>query len=238
METAGTGELTERELAAAERAIGHRFASRPLLRQALTHSSTGAGTLGHNERLEFLGDTILSLLVAEELFRANPTETEGELTERKSAIVSRPHLARVSLRLGIERFLIVGKGIPRDRPVPRSILSNALEAILGAIYLDGGLEAARRATLHWLRPGSEGGSRAQENHKKALQHYAQARYGAPPTYRVLALRGSEVARAFEIVAEVNGRVFPPAWGKTKREAEQWAAREAILALEAEGALLP
>jgi ribonuclease-3 len=218
--------------------VGHRFASPSLLLQALTHSSTGAGTGGHNERLEFLGDAVLSLLVGEDLFRSHPEETEGQLTERKSALVSRPHLARVAARLGIERYLVVGKGIPRNRPLPRSILSNALEAILGAIYLDGGIESARRATLHWLRPGPEGGGRSQENHKKTLQHYAQARYGSPPTYRVLALRGPEAAHAFEVVAVVNGRTFPPSWGKTKREAEQWAAREAILVLEAEGETLP
>ncbi|HET6203003.1 MAG TPA: ribonuclease III [Planctomycetota bacterium] len=219
-----------------EFALGYHFRNPPLLAQALTHASTGVGVGVHNERLEYLGDAVLSLVVAEYLFQTRPTETEGGLTERKSALVSRPSLARVAERLRLERFLIVGKGIPRHRPLPRSLLSNALEALLGAVYVDGGLEAARRIALDWLRPEATApeAGRAQQNHKKALQHFAQREHGAPPVYRVLAAVGPDCDRAFKVAAEVNGRSFPGAWGKTKREAEQWAAREALLQLESEG----
>ncbi|MCI0586695.1 MAG: ribonuclease III [Planctomycetes bacterium] len=228
--------LDDRARQECEFALGYRFLEPSLLAQALTHASTGVGVGAHNERLEFLGDAVLSLVVAEHLFETRPKDPEGGLTERKSALVSRPALARVAERLRLESFLIVGKGIPRHRPLPRSLLSNALEAILGAVYVDGGLEAARRIALDWLRPDATAGEagRALQNHKKALQQYSQRKHGKPPFYRVLSTIGPDCARSFKVAAEMNGRSFPPAWGKTKREAEQWAAREALLQLEGEG----
>ncbi|MEO0649471.1 MAG: ribonuclease III [Planctomycetota bacterium] len=212
------------------KALPHRFRDADLLELALTHASTEGKQ--DNERLEFLGDAVLDLIVAERLFADDPRATEGELTERKSAVVSRRSLAEAARALNLEDLARVGRGMRRG-VFPRSVLANLYEAVLGAVYLDGGLDAAERfvdATLS-ATLASVADRRAGEEPKQRLQHLAQCLTGDPPTYVQLEERGVAHARAFQIAAEVGKQRYPAAWGRTRKEAERWAAYEALLVLD-------
>jgi ribonuclease-3 len=213
--------------------LDHDFADERWLELALTHASTGREE--DNERLEFLGDTVLDLVVAEALFHRHPELDEGALTEFKAEVVSRRALAEAARRLDLEGHLQVGSGL-RGRALPRSVLANVFEALVGALYLDAGLAACRDWILETLaeplaRPRHEA---APSNPKQELQQLAQRLWGAPPTYRTTEEFGRSHARAFRVVAVAGGREFPGAWGRTLKEAERWAAHEALLVLEDEG----
>lgn len=212
--------------------LPHAFADESLLRLALTHASTGEER--DNERLEFLGDAVLDLIVADELFRAHPDLPEGILTELKAWLVSRRTLADVAREIGLDERARTGMGL-QSRALPRSVLANLYEAVLGAVYLDGGLPAAEafaRTTLadplRNVRQREQG-----SNPKQTLQRRCQMETGAPPTYHLMDERGEAHARAFLVSAQVDGRRFPSAWGRTRKEAERWAAFEALLVLDEE-----
>ena len=209
--------------------LHHDFGDPSLLDLALTHSSVGLPR--DNERLEFLGDAALDLVVAEELFRHHPDLPEGDLTELKAWVVSRKTLAAAARTLELEQVARVGPGL-RERTLPRSVLANLYEAVLGAVYLDAGLEAARAFVLTTLRgPLNQVRHKKQgANPKQTFQQWCQKRFGAPPGYVVLESRGEAHARAFLIAAEAGGERFPSAWGRTRKEAESWAAHEALLVL--------
>ncbi len=213
--------------------LPYRFEDESLLELALTHASTGAEA--NNERLEFLGDTVLDLIVAEDLFRSGEELTEGDLSELKAWVVSRRVLAEAARYLQLEALANVGSGM-KNRALPRSVLANLYEAVLGAVYLDGGLEAARTFTVTSLSDQLEQARRQRRgpNPKQALQQRAQASCGDPPVYAVIGERGNAHARAFLVEAQFGGRSFPSAWGRTRKEAEGWAAYEALLVLDAEG----
>ena len=212
--------------------LPHRFADPSLLELALTHSSTGRAL--DNERLEFLGDAVLDLIVAEDLYDHLPDVPEGVLTELKAYVVSRVTLAEAARRMGIEQHVRLGPGL-RERALPRSVLANLYEAVLGAVYLDAGLEPSRdfvRTTL--AEPLEEvRAQRLDNNPKQVLQQLCQRRWGRPPVYEVLEQRGQSHARAYRVAAETAERRFPSAWGRTLKEAERWAALEALIALEEE-----
>lgn len=214
--------------------LPHRFESEELLELALTHSSTAAGS--DNERLEFLGDAALDLIVADELFRRHPDLPEGVLTQLKASVVSRDTLAVAARALALEERARVGPGLSK-RALSRAVLANLYEAVLGAVYLDGGLAAARTFVEETLADALQHvhERRQVSNPKQELQELCQKRWGAPPDYELVESRGEAHARAFLVRAEADGRSFPPAWGRTRREAERWAAYEALLVLEAEGA---
>ena len=213
----------------------HEFADGALLELALTHASTGAAL--DNERLEFLGDAVLDLIVAEHLFEQHPELAEGSLTEFKAEVVSRKTLAIAARELQIEQHVILGSGL-RGRALPRSVLANLYEALLGAIYLDAGLEVSRQFVLRTLREPLESPTHqaAPPNPKQELQQLSQRLWGMPPTYRVVDERGRSPARAFLVEAHAGGQHFPSAWGRTLKEAERWAAHEALLVLEEEGSV--
>lgn len=210
------------------------FRDPALLELALTHASTQGER--HNERLEFLGDAVLDLVVADELIATVPELDEGEMTELKASLVSRRTLAAVAAELDLGSRARVGQGL-RERQLPSSVLANLFEALLGAVYLDRGLEAARafvRASL--ARPLADVRRRGPDaNPKQALQHLAQARWGEIPLYELLEERGRAHARSFLVAARLQARAFPAAWGRTRKEAERWAAYEALLVLETEPA---
>lgn len=212
--------------------IPHDFRDPALLQLAMTHASTGAES--DNERLEFLGDAVLDLLVAEELFRHHAELPEGDLTELKAWVVSRKVLAEAARVLGLQETVHVGQGM-KDRALPRSVLANLFEAVLGAVYLDGGLDAARAFALNTLRRPLDRvrSLRSAPNPKQELQRIAQVSSGAPPHYLVLDERGHAHAKAFLVAAKIAGRTFPSAWGRTRKEAERWAAHEALLVLDDE-----
>jgi ribonuclease-3 len=213
--------------------IPYTFRDESLLSLALTHASTGARS--NNERLEFLGDAVLDLVVAEELYHDHLALTEGELTELKAWVVSRRVLARAASALGLDQELHLGQGM-RERSVPPSVLANVYEAVLGAIYLDGGMTPAQAFVRASLAGPLERVHRLQGpvNPKQTLQRMAQVATGEPPRYELLAERGHAHAKAFLIAARVGERTFPSAWGRTRKEAERWAAHEALLVLEQEG----
>ncbi len=211
-------------------AIGHIFKDAGLERRALTHASTGASR--DNERLEFLGDTVLDLIAAEELFRMHPGHNEGQLTAAKAWLVSRETLAVAARKLGLVELAIFGRGMSPDR-APRSILANLYEAVLGAIYIDAGLETARAWALHTLSDAFQRAAQAGEelNHKQRLQEFAQADGGSPPHYELLRERGDAHCRAFLVEAQIAGESYPSAWGRTRKEAERYAAMEALQVIE-------
>lgn len=212
----------------------HRFRDEGLCSLALTHASAGVGDAGgrrDNERLEFLGDTVLDLVVAETFFGDRARYPEGALTEMKAQVVSRKALAGAAARLGIADHARLGRGLDR-RSLSRSVLANIYEAVVGAVYLDAGLEAAREFVLDTLRPElAEARHRGGEAlPKQAFQEICQRDFDGPPVYEVLRTRGDASCRAFLVSARAGGHRFPSAWGRTVKEAEHWAAYEALLEL--------
>ena len=219
-------------LEAVQDLIDYRFRNPDLLANALTHASVADDRLASNERLEFLGDAVLGLVVCEELYRRFPDFLEGDLTRIKSVVVSRETCARVAERLNLVRHLNLGKGITEAPTLPASLVACALEAVIGAIYLDGGLEAARRFVLAHMDEEIERvrAGEHRRNYKSLLQQYAQHHLGATPQYEVLDEKGPDHAKAFEVAVVLRGRRFPSAWGPSKKAAEQRAAQEALQAL--------
>ena len=221
-----------------QRRIAHEFRDPALLVAALTHASGAQHRLASNERLEFLGDAILGFVVCDMLYRAFPDSLEGDLTRIKSVVVSRETCSRISERLQLVDFLIVGKGLAVNRPVPTSVLSDLFESLVAAVYLDGGLEAARPLVERIMQPeidrvvSGETGS----NHKSLLQQWAQRDFGITPTYEVLEESGPDHSKSFHVSAQIGPRRYSPAWGRNKKEAEQRAASNALAELrsQAEG----
>ena len=213
--------------------FGHRFADPALLETALRHRSAGAP---HNERLEFLGDAVLALLVAESLHARWPKADEGALTRARSQLVRESNLAGVARRLGVGDRLVMGPGELKSGGRHRdSILADALEAVVGAIYADGGLEACRAAVLPWFEDGLAAmpTGKVEKDPKTSLQEWLQARQWARPEYELVEARGPDHARHFR----VRARAGEPALvlegeGHSLRAAEQAAAEALLAALEA------
>ncbi|MCS7306166.1 MAG: ribonuclease III [Thermoguttaceae bacterium] len=214
---------------ACEQRIGYVFSDKRLLQAALTHASGAQHRLASNERLEFLGDAILGAVVSEVLFHRFPSALEGELTHIKSIVVSRQTCARVSQALGLEEFLILGKGLSTQGGIPESVLAAVFESLVAAVYLDGGLEAARQLILRHLGPEIEAAAEGEleANYKSLLQQLVQREHGITPTYEVLAEKGPDHCKYFQIAAQIGSTRYRPAWGRTKKEAEQLAARNAL-----------
>jgi ribonuclease-3 len=210
-------------------AIGYRFRKPKMLRAALTHASGADTRLASNERLEFLGDAILGLVTCERLFHVFPNYQEGDLTKIKSAVVSRRTCARISRKLNLGDYLFLGKGMHVHTAVPSSLLADVFESLVAAIYLDGGLEAARDFILQHVGPeieheaeGAHGG-----NAKSVLQQVAQREFGATPLYQMLDEKGPDHSKCFKIAAVIAGNAYAAAWGNNKKTAEQKAALNAL-----------
>ncbi len=230
---------------ALEARLGHRFADVELLRTALTHRShvyrSGQERLQSNERLEFLGDSVLGLIVNEYLFRSFPERSEGELTKIKSLIVSRAVLGRSAESLGLGAYLILAPGeVDAGGRRRASILSDAYEAVLGAMYLDGGLEPVRAFVSSELLESLDEtlADHRLANYKSQLQEKIQAHLKTPPRYKVSATSGPDHAKKFVVEVLVRGRVLGRGEGKSKKVAEQRAAREALNGLDNDPDLLP
>ncbi|MHB1016364.1 MAG: ribonuclease III [Coriobacteriia bacterium] len=218
----------------AELVLGYRFTDEELLAAALTHPSYAAEHAGAEayDRLEFLGDAVLGFIVADDMFRAFPDEPEGDLTRRKHSVVSGAALAPAAVALGIGELLRLGRGAAaageRTRP---SVLENALEALVGAIYLDGGLDAARgfvacfRAAIPTQRPSAAG------DVKSLLQQRTQASAGSLPEYRIVQSEGPPHARTFFAEVWVRDVRMGSGAGVSKQAAEKAAATAALDALE-------
>ncbi len=217
-----------------EELLKYKFDKKSLLDRALTHSSVKSSTRPSNERLEFLGDAVLGLTISEHLFLLFPDYNEGDLTQMKSVIVSAATLARVVKQMGFEQCVSVGKGILNRKSMPRSIMANLYEAMVAAVYLDGGFEVARQFILESLEGEIEDviDNKHDKNYKSILQQLVQREHTTTPDYRVISEEGPDHMKTFKIVAVVNGQRFEPASGRSKKQAEQNAAKEALKALEA------
>jgi ribonuclease-3 len=212
--------------------IEYHFTNPALLELALTHSSVAPTRVLSNERLEFLGDAVLGLVVCHQLYIDCQKAMEGEMTKIKSAVVSRQTCATIADEIGLSDLMSMGKGMARPSGLPQSISAAVFESIIGAVYLDGGLEAARTFILRHMRQHIEEalGNEHQRNYKSLLQQYAQRHMGATPVYQLLDEKGPDHSKCFEIGVSVRGRVFPSGWGKNKKEAEQEAAHRALTEL--------
>ena len=219
----------EDRLPLCEERLGYKFQDRELLRSALTHASGANHRLASNERLEFLGDAILGAVVSELLFQRYPRFQEGELTRIKSAVVSRQACSRVSAKLGLNEFLIVGRGVTNPPTIPPSILSDVFESLIAAIYLDGGSEPVGAFISKHLLPeiNATVTNGNDENYKSNLQQYSQKWFGEPPRYVLVEEKGPDHAKNFCIEAVVGEQHHAAAWGANKKEAEQLAARNAL-----------
>jgi ribonuclease-3 len=218
-----------------QRAIDYQFRDIAHLREALTHSSVADHRGVSNERLEFLGDAILGAVVCETLYLEFPEFQEGDMTRIKSVVVSRKTCAKISQKLGFEEFLITGKGMGGQDKTPDSVLANLFESIVGAIYLDGGMKAARRFILEHMGPEIDdtAGGHSGVNFKSTLQQAAQRKFAATPAYLLLDEKGPDHSKCFKIAAFISGRRYAAAWGPNKKDAEQRAARNALAQINGE-----
>jgi ribonuclease III len=213
----------------AQEVLGHEFADPALLELALTHSSTTENGLRSNERLEFLGDAVLGLIVCSLIYRTFPGYREGEMTKIKSLVVSRDTCAHIARDLGVEGMLILGKGMQKNGALPPSLSACAFESLIGALFLDGGYGAADRFVGPLVGPLIEraAASGHQQNFKSVLQQHAQRAFGGAPAYRVLDEQGPDHAKCFKVRVELGARCFEACWGSTKKRAEQEAALAAL-----------
>jgi ribonuclease-3 len=214
-----------------ESSIGYCFADKRLLKLALTHVSASSTRPDSYERLEFLGDRVLGLVVSHMLFVTFPGESEGELSRRLSALVRKETCADVAESWGVGPFIRLGGGEAQTGGrKKRAILGDICEGIIGAVYLDGGLPAADLVVRRGFEPHMLSPSRNLRDAKTALQEWAQGRRLPPPLYRLAARSGPDHAPFFEVAVEVEGFVFAQGAGPSKRAAEQ-AAAEAFMARE-------
>jgi len=224
--------MDEETLRRIEQIVDYKFSDKSLLSEALTHSSAVDDRLLSNERLEFLGDAVLALVICHALFENFPNYLEGDLTKIKSKLVSRETCARISGKLGLQEFLTVGKGMVSNRALSGSLAAGVLETIIAAIHIDGGFDAARRFILKVFGSLIEqaDAEQVQGNFKSLLQQYAQEQFNATPSYVLLDEKGPDHDKCFELEVVVEDRHFPSAWGTNKKEAEQKAALNALIEL--------
>ena len=215
-----------------EQIIGYEFTDKHLLAKAFTHSSAVDNRLLSNERLEFLGDAVLAVVICQTLFERFPGYLEGDLTKIKSMLVSRGTCAKVSRHLGLHKFLKVGKGMVSSRALSGSLAAGVLETIIAAVYIDGGFDAAHGFILRTFGSLIEqaDAGQAQGNYKSLLQQHAQEQSNVTPVYALLDEKGPDHNKAFELEVVIDDRHFPGAWGTNKKEAEQKAAFNALVEL--------
>lgn len=223
-----------KDISVLEQTIQVSFRDPMLLQQALVHSSyineNTSFELTSNERLEFLGDSILSAVVAEKLYRDYPDLPEGDMTKLRSALVRGETLARISQRLNLADYLYLGHGEEAGGGRARqSILADALEAVIGAVFLDQGFDACRSLILRLFEGEIEKAVDPGLNadFKSQLQELMQSRRSEVPEYRLVSAEGPDHARKFVVEVIIGGRVMGRGKGKSKREAEKEAARSAL-----------
>jgi ribonuclease III len=209
--------------------VGHAFANPELLRQALTHSSRPrTGEPCASERLEFLGDAVLNLVISELLFTRHPDWSEGQLSLARAGLVRTASLADKAQALGLSAALLLGRGEEKTGGRHKhSILAAAYESTMGAVFLDAGYERARAVIRQHFAVELEAGRAGETDFKTTLQEHVQARYGSVPTYRLIRTSGPDHARHFVVSVEIDGRKMAEGSGSNKRNAEQQAAAQAL-----------
>ena len=210
--------------------LDYQFNNIQFLEEAFLHSSVADDRLQSNERLEFLGDSVLSLVICKTLFERFPNYLEGDLTKIKSRLVSRKTCAYVANKLGLPGFMQVGKGMESTRAMSGSVAAASLESVIAAIYLDGGMEAAERFIVQVFDPLiiEADAEQHQENFKSLLQQHCQREHNCTPLYELLDEKGPDHNKCFEIAVVIRHQRYPGAWGVTKKDAEQRAAMNALL----------
>ncbi len=219
----------EARFAECQERLGYQFKDLSLIEAALTHASGADHRVESNERMEFLGDAILGGVVCEKLYHMFPHFLEGDLTRLKSVVVSRQSCAKISRAMGLEEFLILGKGMTTSPDVPMSVLADVFESLIAAIFLDGGRDAAAEFILRYMVAEIEATASGEigGNYKSQLQQLAQREHGVTPTYPLLEEKGPDHSKCFKVAAQVGKQRFPAAWGRSKKESEQRAAQNAI-----------
>jgi ribonuclease-3 len=212
--------------------IGYTYTTTELLERSLTHKSYANENRVpyHNERMEFLGDSVLNLIISEYLMKSSPDSTEGDLSRLRAAVVSEPALATVAREIGLGDYLLLGKG--EDQTGGRnkdSLLADCLEALIASLYLDGGKDAAEAFVLRFFeemlkRTCRSGGTL---DYKTLLQELCQERLKQLPDYRVVSETGPDHQKQFEVELSVKSEVYGRGRGRNKKEAEQKAAKEAL-----------
>jgi ribonuclease III len=229
--------MNGQDLASLENDLGYRFQNRGLLQEALQHSSyvneQRDANLQNNERLEFLGDAVLDLVITHVLMNRFPETREGDLSRMRAAIVNEAQLAEVAQRLNLGQHLLLGKGEALSHGEEKSsILADSLEALIAAVYLDGGLQSAfqviERQFAHYISQAGEGV--AAEDFKSRLQELVQVQYKTVPQYAVIAESGPDHDKTFEVRLTVGTSLTTHGVGKSKKAAEQQAAQVALLKL--------
>ncbi len=220
-------------LARIEQITGYKFSDHLLLDKAFTQSSAVINRFQSNERLEFFGDSVLGMVICQILFERFPEYLEGDLTKIKSMLVSRRTCAKLTNQLGLGEFLQIGKGMTDSKALKGSLAAGLFEAVIAAIYIDGGFEAAKDFVLRVFKDliKQADAEQSQGNYKSVLQQYSQQQLSVTPHYDLLDEKGPDHDKCFESAVVIVNRHFPSAWGTTKKEAEQKAAFNALVELE-------
>ncbi len=224
--------INDEQRQAAEKALAYTFKDISLLDTALTHASIAPNRLDSNERQEFLGDSVLGLIVCRRIYDMFPDLLEGEMTKIKSTAVSRQTCAQIARSIGLDDLISLGKGMRTQRRLPQSIAAAVLESTIAAIYLDGGIEAANAFLHPHIDPLLDQAAQCghQENFKSVLQQHCQQHLGLTPSYRVLDEKGPDHAKCFLVCVTLKNQQFTPCWGQSKKQAEQQAALNALIEL--------
>jgi len=226
------GYMNELQLAELQTKLGYKFTDPSLLKAALTHSSYAnenkrSGAIS-NERLEFLGDSVLGMSVAELIYKEKPDMPEGQMTRLRAELVCEKSLAAIAVKFGLGEYMLLGhgeeKGEGRKRP---SILADAVEAVLAAIYLDGGFGPVRNLIGTHLQPVTGLAEFENTDYKTALQEVIQEKSGRSLTYQIIGETGPDHSKTFTVEVLINGAFIACGTGKSKKEAEQSAARAAL-----------
>jgi ribonuclease III len=225
-------------LSALQGEISYQFNDPDLLNVALTHRSfaneRAGGPYRDNERLEFLGDSVLNVIISHLIMERFPHCHEGELTRFRASLVNEKSLARISKNLGINQYLLLGKGESRRGGRERSsLISDAYEALIGAVYLDGGFEKAFRVVEKQFKPLLDKGLTDDGDFKTKVQQISQSRFGCSPQYRLSDVSGPEHDKTFGAEIFIDGRFYGYGIGKNKKEAQQHAAQEALKRISGE-----
>ena len=216
-----------------ERKIGYQFKDKSLMKEAITHSSYAkekkARHIKYNERLEFLGDAVLSIVVSDYIFKHCPELPEGELTKLRASLVCEKSLFEFAKRIDLGKYLILSKGERNNGGAERpSILSDAFEALIAAIYIDGGYEPASKHILNFVIPAIKNSkSKRNKDYKTTLQEIVQKNPGEKLEYVLVAESGPDHNKHFVVEVHLNSNVIGKGGGRSKKEAEQQAAHEAL-----------
>lgn len=219
-------------IAKAEQILQHAFKDRGLLARALTHASIAPTRHQSNERLEFLGDAVLGMVVCEYLYTNYPDLLEGDMTKIKSDAVSRKKCAKIAAKLGLEELLLIGKGMQTRSSLPSSLSAAVVESLLGALYVEAGINRVRAFLMPLIGPMIDdiAESGHHQNFKSVLQQHAQQVLGVQPVYILIKEEGPDHDKSFNVAVELGATRYEACWSRSKKQAEQAAAERALIEL--------